>query len=798
MRWTSFFHHQPNFFSLFCFQASKGCLFLLFLFIPLFFLPYSLDVLEVSKQTLATILILPAVLFWIGSILLERKIIWRHQTSHLLAVLFFLTTIIAAILSQGGFLSWIGTSAQEYTSVFSFGLFFLLFLLLTQLGHEIAFVKNLLFACIFSSFLTATIGCFQLFGWFVLPFDFARTPLFNFIGSLNAFGIFLAVTCTLGNGFLLFQDREPNLISKNWMGWVENLLALFLSIFTIVSLLAIHYWILWIILLLGHTVLLFFTFIHAKEIFIHGRTFIFMLVCAISFFFLFFPSPLHINLPIETTLSTKTSWDIVQKSLKTFSSSFGSGPGTFLFDSTRFRPVELNTTSFWNVAFDRGSSHFLTLLATLGIIPCILLFFFILVLVGNTISLVAYKHSNWSIQIILLSAWTGIILSGILYPSNFTLSFLFVILAGLLSANMTEKYISVSFAKRPHIVLTIFFVFILLSIGTTTIFFVFIQRYQAEIAFTNSIRLQQKKNDTEEVLHHLDLAINLNRHNDTYHRVLAQTLLLRLKEYIESFKNKSIGEGEQTHIQSLTAASIQAAIQATELDPLNAANWHVRGIVYQELIPFIDKAEIFSITAFKQEAILAPTDPTVQTELGKTYLALAENLHPLTAAEDETIRKDTETKMYTALEQAVIAFQTALDLKKDFAPAHYELAIAFEREGRLDDAIGKMESVLQYHPEDVGAAFQLGLLYLRRGNPKDLERARQTFEHTIILVPSFSNARWFLASIYEREGNISAAIEQIQKVLELNPDDPLIKTRLNHLKIGKQETQIPAVLSSTP
>jgi len=92
---------------------------------------------------------------------------------------------------------------------------------------------------------------------------------------------------------------------------------------------------------------------------------------------------------------------------------------------------------------------------------------------------------------------------------------------------------------------------------------------------------------------------------------------------------------------------------------------------------------------------------------------------------------------------------------------------------------------------DVGAGFQLGVLYLRRGNKDDSGRAQQMFERVIQLAPSYSNARWFLASIYEQKGNFKAAAEQVQKVLELNPENEMVKTRLARLQSGKASNEIP-------
>ena len=100
----------------------------------------------------------------------------------------------------------------------------------------------------------------------------------------------------------------------------------------------------------------------------------------------------------------------------------------------------------------------------------------------------------------------------------------------------------------------------------------------------------------------------------------------------------------------------------------------------------------------------------------------------------------------------------------------------------------KMESVAQYNPLDVGVAFQLGLLYIRQG---DYDAAEAQLERTVTLLPTYSNARWYLAAVYEVNGDLEAATEQVQEVYNLNPDNELVKERLERLLGGEVSDEIP-------
>jgi len=104
-------------------------------------------------------------------------------------------------------------------------------------------------------------------------------------------------------------------------------------------------------------------------------------------------------------------------------------------------------------------------------------------------------------------------------------------------------------------------------------------------------------------------------------------------------------------------------------------------------------------------------------------------------------------------------------------------------EGKTEEAIEKMETAKQLSPFDVGLAFQLGVLYY---SDKQFDKAKVEFERAISLNENYSNARYFLGLIYDRENKKSEAISQFEKIAELNPDNEEVKQILANLKAGKE------------
>jgi tetratricopeptide (TPR) repeat protein len=284
----------------------------------------------------------------------------------------------------------------------------------------------------------------------------------------------------------------------------------------------------------------------------------------------------------------------------------------------------------------------------------------------------------------------------------------------------------------------------------------------------------------------LDAAARYNRWNDIYYRNLSHALLLlAAKEVNTAQDGQQLPQNRVQYIQALTGASINAAARATGLAPHNVLNWLSRANIYREFVPVIGAdAEKFAVEAGERAIALEPVNPDNHVDLGRTYLLIADSAQQMTASKDEEVKKGAEAKVSEMLKKAEGAFLKAIDLKADYAPAHYQLGITYDRQGQLDKAISTMETVAKQNQLDVGVAFQLGLLYMRRAGEGDDERAQNALEHAVELAPSYANARWFLAAVYEKQGALDKAIEQVSKVLETNPDNELVKSRLERLQTG--------------
>ena len=152
----------------------------------------------------------------------------------------------------------------------------------------------------------------------------------------------------------------------------------------------------------------------------------------------------------------------------------------------------------------------------------------------------------------------------------------------------------------------------------------------------------------------------------------------------------------------------------------------------------------------------------------------------------ESKKKKTEKKAKEQLSLAVKSLEKAIKLKPDYAPAHYLLAVAYDQQGKREEAITKLEKLEEIAPGDIGGSFQLGMLYWRKG---ETDKAQEKFEKVTKLNPNYSNALYMLGLVYDKKGEREKAKKLFEKVAQLNPENEEVKKILENLKRGLPATE---------
>ena len=727
---------------------------------PVFFLPWTANVLDFNKQVLLIFLVFISLFCWLLKSLKEGKINLNWSRFNLVVILFLVILGLSTLFSSykyGSFWGWPLDIAPSFLTILGFVLLYFLIVNIFQTAE----IFGLLLTLALSSFLAVLFGGLQLFGKFFLPFDFARLTSFNTVGTVNGLGVFAALLLPLIISLIFISKRV-----------IKFLLAIFgLAMLGLIFL--VNSWVAWVSLLIGVAAILIFG-IARREAFQTSWLTLSMVLLVIALFFGIFrvSIPALPATPLEVSPSQTTTFNIAAQTLKESIPTLflGSGPSTFVYDYSKFKPETINQTAFWGVRFSSGASEILDKLATTGILGLIsflgILAVFLWLAPHHLLRNSNIKKSGggWVLGLGIFASWLATATAFLFYPANLSLGFLFWIFTASFivfapSPLSSQKWWGVkSWELKPsslaNIGVSFLFIFILiLGIG---LLFVEGQRYLAEVRYLQGIRAWQAGDNQKAINYILSAISHTGGSQDNYWRDLSQVYLLKISEELQ---RKDISQEElKKVIPPLVSNAVNSAKSATDISPKNVANWSVRGFVYRQMINISEGADEWAINSYEEAKKLEPTNPYIFTELGQVYLA-----------KNETER---------AREQ----FQKALDLKSDYAPARFQIALIYVGENKIAEAIGEMENAKRESPLDVGVAFQLGVLYY---NDKQYDKAKAEFERAVGLNENYSNARYFLGLIYDREGKKSEAISQFEKIAQLNPDNEEVKKILVNLRAGK-------------
>ena len=293
--------------------------------------------------------------------------------------------------------------------------------------------------------------------------------------------------------------------------------------------------------------------------------------------------------------------------------------------------------------------------------------------------------------------------------------------------------------------------------------------------------------DRNQAIKYYVASANTNSSDARVYTLLSQTVLAQLADDLKTGPKKDeTRENYNARIQNQIASAVNISIRATNADPADSQNWANRGLIYQNLITLVSGAEQAAINSYGESLARNSNDPTTYLRLGNLYMTLAENLQRASAA-----RSQVEENFSKAEE----SFKKAVGLYNNYGQALYNLAVVYERQNKLSDAIKQFEKLRAANPRDSSTAFQIGLLYYRN-NQKD--NAFYAWQQAVLLFPNYSNARWYLSLIYEERGDLKRALEQVREIEKFNPENELVRQRLAQLETGQRTIPPERLLDKKP
>lgn len=760
-------------------RVITWCLHGLAWLLPLFFTTWTLDAVELNKQTLLMLVASVAGIAWLGKALAEKQFSLGRNWVHGVVVLFGLGYLLISLLSQDRYQSMIGLLGQMGWSFATIVSLIVLYFVAVNHLQRTEQVYNLVCSFFGSSTILAFVGLFQIFGVYLFVADATRTSAFTPVGSVFALATYLVVPLVMAASLAFHGCRNHvcYLGSKEVLGKVARGLVWATIAACLAFLLVVDFWVAWVGLLFGTLLTVGIGYARTRSIGKLTQLMIPGLLVVASVLMLIIPSPFFSRIPAEVSPSASASWSIARSVLQE-RPFFGTGPGTWMNNYSLYRPAGVNLSPFWSMRFDRGFSAFLTMLATIGMAGTALW----LILVGSvatksSLHLMQERNEDvWFAYLTLFTGWMTSVCISFFYSVNMAHQFVFWFLLAMLGALLTKNDFHWNARSHAKTFILLSGVFILGLVGSACFAWMAGQRYVAEWKFTRGVEGFRTNKPLTEVIPLVKSAVALNPWNDLYVRNLSQAYLL---QSVQSIQQKPTPEQFNKIQAEQVAPTVEMANKATKLAPHSVDNWSSLAVVYQTLSAYMQDAGPLAIKSYQEAMLRESTNPAYPTEIGHLFLNQADAYKPLLDSKDKAQQTQAKQAIQQSLMAAQESLQKAVTLKSDYFPAHYYLGVVMERQNKLKEAIAELEQVLRSNNKEMGVAFELSILYYRSGQK---DRATNLLEQIVRLDPSRVNARWYLASLYEEAKRTQDAINQLEMLVKQVPDNQAIQQRLTALK----------------
>lgn len=641
---------------------------------PLIFSNLTTEFFETPKLIFLVVSILLLLTLWSISWIIAGKVVITRTPLDLPLLLILAIVLLSTFFSETRNVAIFGNVPSVHGSAFSWVAYILFYFIVTSNLKSLLQIKILLYALLGSTLITSIVTIVSFFGIY-FPFNFAQIQSFNPTGSSFSAAFMMIILLPV----LMSSLIKPNKI-------IPQIVAMVISVIFAISLALTASPPIWV----GTIVVLMATVLASKrEHLIRGLPLLVLpivvaILITILTFIPFAKNPLYTqkqNFPAEIQLSFANSWKIAASAFadKPF---LGTGPESFLFNFTQYKPIELNQTNYWTLRFDVAHNEFLQFFGTMGGLGLMALLF-LAVMVINFAWRGLFQHENNLATAFAVGALVSVVTLALHTTTPVMVVGMFLILAMLmtlhkhLTGKVDEFSIGIKTSKvrenngydiNNMVVGDILPVILLFPV----MFFVILISYQtynvvaADFYHRKALNLASTK--ALDTYNNLIIAENLNPLVDLYRIDLAQTnfalanAIAVAKGPTEASPGGSLTDADKANIQTLLSQAVSEGRNAVILSPRNSANWEILASVYRQISGVAENALAFSLDSYGRAVSLDPMNPALRLNIGGVYYSI---------------------KNY---DLAIRFFDDAIKLKPDYSNAYYNLSIALRDKGNLKES----------------------------------------------------------------------------------------------------------------
>lgn len=618
----------------------------LLLALPFFFLPISADILSINKSFLVILVGFVSILLFFATAIKRKRLSSYGVGAYLGMVGLFLAAVFSTFTSANTNVSLFGHYGN-----YSDSLVYITALLL--IGFTASNVKlnlnKLVWAFVIGTSLSTLVS---FWGFYGLPLPgFGDMPrVFSFAGSIYTLFALQIVAVIASVYYITSGDgsssKIPYVIALILNGFYLALGMDFLAMLILVVALGYLY--------IGQQN----GFAQNKRILISG------LIVISAWWFVHTYDQTRQVLNVESfvpqpRLALMESWLISAEAVRDYPFT-GSGLGTFVNIFSLYRPASLNVTELWEARFETPFSDLFLWLATAGLIGVTAYAFFWVYSFKTVfaISESAHNHSRRLLISIVLVSFLSLLLLG----NN---PILYVLLFVSIGIAIQKSDRPVSTVNAPEMIAVVFAAIVVLF---GYVFFVSANIYAAQYNFRNSL-LSDNLAERYELQ---AMAVNFDQTESVYIRAYISTAVLIATE---ASNLPDLSDEDRNEIARILSEAVGNVNYLVSVDPINVSNWILRGDLYSLLMDVAPESAEFALESYNTAIELERTNPRLWVSIGSIYYRL----------------EDYST--------AISMLANAIQLKRDYANAYYNLAYVLKDAGFINDAVTQMEIVVRLVPE---------------------------------------------------------------------------------------------------
>ena len=799
--------HKSGLIEKICDWIIFSSIFLIFFGFPLFFTGQTAAGIGFEKTFFVFALLLLGLIAWVTKGLIAGKLLIKRTPIDIPLLILLTAYLLSTIFSVDKITSLIGpygSPAKGFAIITGLALFY--WLLVNNLSAKK--IKWFFLALVSSSCLVIIYSLLQLIGVFILPINFTKTSIFNTIGSSTSLSFFISSVIPIliiasAGASIIF----PKILNKRIILVSIKTFIIYILLLAVLLLAILNNFTFWPAILVGVIMLLMFGLAKIIEFSRVDTTIpitIFLLL--ILFIVLGNVNLIKVKLPTEIGLSKKFSWQIAKNTIKA-NPILGTGPGTFVYDFSKFKDKSLNNTNFWNVKFNSPSGFLFELTATTGALGLLSALIVILIILSFDF-LAIIKTKEKEIQPILLAFYSSLIILGIdgaLYSFSNTIILLTIIIAFLTTAIASYIYqeepsiIKLSLRTSPKYALALASIFLFVSASVVVLIVMAGKMYWADHYALKA----NTSHNLDNGIRNYNKAISLVDYQAPYWLNLSQIYMAKVNQETKKQPKKR----NNKIIQANLYLAINSAKKSIELAP-NMSNYYENAAsIYENAAFYAQGAIDWAEEYYGKFGQLEPNNPLPNLHIAMIKMTRANVLD----------KKKDKDKIKSLLKQAIKNYKWASDKKQNLASAYYGEGIAYEKLKMLNEAINSLRKANFFARNNLNYRFELARLYFNRGVEKlneksnkkpelsnipeikndnngtstenviveknynnkeqsntkinnDLKLAEMYLVSILQRNKNYANARYTLALLYERVGKNNLAKENYEKLLKILPE----------------------------